>query len=262
MKRIGILYLCTGPYVVFWKDFFESFEKNFMPNTEKHYYVFSDSLDIYAADECNRVHTYNLQAQPWPLVTLLRFNTFLSIKEDLKNNDYLMFSNANIVCDAKVVEGEILPKDNQGLFFTMHPGYLDAKPKNMPFERRRNSTAYVSYKEGKKYVIGAFFGGKTKDFLEMSEELHEHICKDLKNNIIALWHDESHINWYIHNHSNYRLISSSYCYPWGLKADYEKKISAVSKIDKFDVNGFKGVDMYEKKASIVKRFMDYIMIRR
>ena len=34
-KSIGVLYICTGPYVLFWKDFFESFEKNFLPNIEK-----------------------------------------------------------------------------------------------------------------------------------------------------------------------------------------------------------------------------------
>ena len=47
-KSIGILYICTGPYVLFWKDFYESFEKNFLPSYEKRYYVFTDAEEIFA----------------------------------------------------------------------------------------------------------------------------------------------------------------------------------------------------------------------
>lgn len=28
MAKIAILYICTGKYVVFWKDFFDSYEEN------------------------------------------------------------------------------------------------------------------------------------------------------------------------------------------------------------------------------------------
>lgn len=34
-KSIGILYICTGPYYLFWEDFYNSCEKNFLPNYEK-----------------------------------------------------------------------------------------------------------------------------------------------------------------------------------------------------------------------------------
>ena len=52
-KTIGILYICTGPYVLFWQDFFESFEKFFLPELEKKYYVFTDADCIYAEEQDN-----------------------------------------------------------------------------------------------------------------------------------------------------------------------------------------------------------------
>ena len=52
-KSIGILYICTGPYVLFWKDFYESFEKNFLPSYEKKYYVFTDAEEIFAENNLN-----------------------------------------------------------------------------------------------------------------------------------------------------------------------------------------------------------------
>lgn len=36
-KSIGILYLCTGPYKLFWEDYYNSFEKNFLLDYEKLY---------------------------------------------------------------------------------------------------------------------------------------------------------------------------------------------------------------------------------
>ena len=39
--KIGILYICTGNYTVFWEDFYESFSKYFCTNSEIHYFVFS-----------------------------------------------------------------------------------------------------------------------------------------------------------------------------------------------------------------------------
>lgn len=45
-KSIGILYICTGPYVLFWKDFYKSFQEKFLVDFEKRYFVFSDAEEI------------------------------------------------------------------------------------------------------------------------------------------------------------------------------------------------------------------------
>ena len=43
MNKVAVLYICTGKYDVFWKDFYISYEKYFLPDCEKHYYVFTDA---------------------------------------------------------------------------------------------------------------------------------------------------------------------------------------------------------------------------
>lgn len=240
-KTIGILYICTGPYYLFWKDFYKSFEKNFLPNYEKKYFVFTDAETIYGEEKKN-VFKFNLDPQPWPLITLLRFSTFLKAEEQLKKCDYLMFSNANMICEAQISEEEFLPREDKGeeLFFTIHPGYSNKFKIKYPYDRNKKSHAYIPYNCGKKYVIGAMFGGKSEAFIKMSKTLKANIEEDLKNNVIAKWHDESHINHYIIGKSNIRYLSSEYCYPYGMNVDYERKISAVSKQAKFDVKSFKG----------------------
>lgn len=271
MKKIGIYYLCTGPYVLFWEDFFTTFEKNFLPNTEKHYYVFTDSDSVYAQDQCHRIHTYKLSKLPWPLVTLFRFDTFLSVREDVADCDYLMFSNANVVCENIVTEEEFLPDTSKGqeLAFTAHPGYYRTKKYHVPYDRNRKCLAYIPYNQGGNYVIGAMFCGTKDAFLKMSEVLKYRIEEDLKKNVIARWHDESHINRFIVGKEDYKLLSPAYCYPVGFELPVERKICGVSKQAKFDVNTFKGNYVKEEnpfsrrikkliKLYIDKEFLGYL----
>ena len=41
METVGILYICTGAYDVFWDDFYNTCEEHFV-GVEKKYFVFTD----------------------------------------------------------------------------------------------------------------------------------------------------------------------------------------------------------------------------
>ena len=49
--KVGILYICTGKYIVFWEEFYKSCQKYFLSDSEcvKQYYVFTDvdKNDVY-----------------------------------------------------------------------------------------------------------------------------------------------------------------------------------------------------------------------
>ena len=248
MEKIGILYICTGEYNVFWKYFYESAERFFLPELEKHYYVFTDRPENF--EGCNdRVHVKYISPLPWPLITLMRFHYFLEIKYELQKMDYLMFSNSNLKFVIPITQEEFLPRKSKGeeLFVTTHPGYADKYIWEAPYERSKSSTAYVPYNRGSKYVIGALNGGTSKAFLHMAEELSKNIQIDLKKNIIARWHDESHLNKYILTFNNFRLLDAAYCYPYGMQVSYDKKIETLGKEEYFDIKSYKGMeDKYEK----------------
>jgi hypothetical protein len=64
------------------------------------------------------------------------------------------------------------------------------------------------------YYQGCLWGGKVSDVLEMIEELDSRVNKDLENDVIAVWHDESHINkFFIRNKNNVNTLGSEYAYP-------------------------------------------------
>jgi hypothetical protein len=95
--KIGILYICTGKYSIFWKDFYLSVEKNFIEKEEKHYFVFTDSKEIDFEKKNSKIDKIYQENLGWPGNTLMRFHIFLNTKKELMNMDYLFFFNANLL---------------------------------------------------------------------------------------------------------------------------------------------------------------------
>lgn len=262
-RKVAVLYICTGDYEVFWRDFFISSEENFLKQSEVHYFVFTDKDKIYGEEECNRIHKRDIYAMPWPLITLLRFHIFLSVEEELEQFEYLFFFNSNMCCKRPVSEEEFLPRKEMGeeLVVTQHPGYFKTKVKNFPYERRKISKAYIPYNQGKVYVMGALIGGTSNAFLNMSKQLKQRINEDLSKGVIATWHDESQLNRYIIERNNWRLLSAAYCNPDSWDIPYEKIIVIVSKNKYFDIDKFKGIEEKKEFDNLPKYILNAICMR-
>jgi len=194
---IGILYICTGRYKIFWKKFYLSCEKYFLPGYQKKYIVFTDAEKIFAEDNVN-VHKHYQEKLDWPGNTLFRFETFLKAEADMASCDYLFFINSN----SKFVDNftdDILPDGitDNGLVVAQSPAFKEQKRSDFAYEKNPLSTAFISGDKGTHYFIGGLNGGKTENYLQMIRILKDNIKRDLENNIIAVWHDESHLNQYM-----------------------------------------------------------------
>ena len=97
MTKVGMLYICTGKYTVFWPEFYRTFNEKFLPNCEKKYFVFTDAPAIEYEDAPG-VHRIYQEPYPWPYSTLKRFSIFLTQETVLSKMDYLFFFNANLTC--------------------------------------------------------------------------------------------------------------------------------------------------------------------
>lgn len=231
--RIGILYICTGKYSIFWRKFYKSVEKYLMqgyPCTCE-YYVFTDSPLIYNEKKNPHIHRIYQENLGWPRNTLMRFHMFLAIKDRLEQEtDYLYFFNANMAFKVPVGK-EFLPDELlNGLIGVIHPGHYNKTNKEFPYDRNKNSKAYIPYGEGYNYYAGGLIGGTTSAFLKMSEVIRGHIEEDDKKGIMALWHDESHINRYFLDNLPSKL-SPAYCNPEGWILPYPVIIKLFDKVD-------------------------------
>lgn len=208
--RIGILYICTGKYDVFWKAFYESAEKYLCPEAEKHYFVFTDSEQIISE---GRVHKIYQERLGWPKDTLMRFHLFLDIKDQLKEMDYLFFFNANYTFTKIITTADLLPTENDNyLVGQIHPVAYHKKRKNFDYETNAQSTAYIPPATGKYYFAGGLLGGRAPEFLLMCFTLKNNIDKDLSKDIIAKWHDESYINQFF-SVVEPKKLNPGFCYP-------------------------------------------------
>lgn len=223
--KIAILYIATGKYIVFWKDFFASSEKYFLTGYHKEYFVFTDAIQ-YEQSTNDRVHTVPHKQLGWPYDTLMRFHIFSRIKEQLKAFDYIFFFNANMLFMQPITPEEFLPggKTDDGLMATLHPGYFNQPVSNFPYEQEQHeSKAYISKGKGMHYFMGGLNGGTTHAYLALIESLKNNTQVDLDNKIIAKWHDESQLNKYMLD-KNPKVLSPAYGYPEGRKLPFEPKI--------------------------------------
>lgn len=269
MQKIGILYICTGKYDIFWKDFYLSCEKYLLNDTdetgnkkfEKHYFVWTDAKEIFGETENKNIKKVYQEDLGWPGNTLMRFDMFLGQKESLKEMDYIFFFNANCLILENINEKEFLPDINIGekLLAVLHPYFLNKKRRFFTYENKNiNSLAYIKKNEGNMYFMGALNGGFTKSFLEAVEIMDKNTKTDLDQNIIARFHDESHWNRYLVDRDDIKVLEPEYLYPENYNVQFLPKIFLRNKDQFGDLNTIRNLKLKLSK-SIFKKI--YYLIR-
>lgn len=207
--KIAIITIATGRYDIFIPGLIESCQKNFLPTLEKKYFIFTDSDNIKSSGDVIRIEQKKLG---WPFDTMLRFHMFNTIKESLREFDYVFFMNSNLKITSTVGSFILETPEECGIIVTLHPGFYLQNKNKYPLERNPHSSFYIPQGKERYYFQGCFNGGKTQEFLEMSEILASLIDVDIENNIIPLWHDESALNWYLIE-KNPRILDPTFSYP-------------------------------------------------
>lgn len=195
----ALVFICTGKD--YWKYLKPAIDgaKKFFPSD---ILLFTDSTEKY--DVTKQVQ---IEHKGWPDVTLMRYHTILTEKEWLSQYDYVFYLDV----DMQIIK--TIPNDiyADGLTVVLHPSFVGQS--GTP-EIAECSTAYLPINKVKYYVMGSFQGGTSKSFLKMAETISNNIDKDKEINFIARWHDESHLNRYIHDNVPAKILSPDYaCRP-------------------------------------------------
>lgn len=203
--KIAIFSICLGKYDVFFEEFYASVNELFLPGHSKQFFIFSDQQLAV----CNNVRIIPQKKLGWPHDTMMRFHFLNRIKADLQPFDYIYFFNINM----KVLEPigtEVVPGWwNHYLMGCKHPLFFDKPRRQLPYERNSSISCAIPHSKGKAYYQGCFNGGRVREFLAMSEVLASNIDRDLANNLIPVFHDESQLNWY---YKNKRPLTLPYTY--------------------------------------------------
>ncbi|GHV21172.1 hypothetical protein FACS1894174_04210 [Bacteroidia bacterium] len=203
MKKVGIVYICRGRYILFWKDFYLSCEKHFFPKEgEKHYFVFTDGV-VY--DEENpRVHVYPIKKE-FDVSGLLRPDMFLKAETKLKEMDYVYFFNANLKF-VKDIGIEYFPASPDELVVIPHSFVIKKRRKvDFPYEKNTDSLVFVSDNDNIIYIAGEGNGASSELFLKLVKETTIRTQEVLSKEIVVTFHNDFHPNRYILN-SEVRII--------------------------------------------------------
>lgn len=204
--KICILTIATNKYLQFVEKLYEDISEKFCPGAEISCLLFTDH-EIEESGDNVRVHY--IDHEPWPMPTLKRYNYFVKEKDFILEHDYCFYFDADMRID-EVVEMDEVCRD---LVATRHGYQSLMDPSSQSFDRNPKSLACVPLDEKTvTYYAGGFNGGKTEVFMEMAETIAERVNKDLEKNVVALWHDESHMNRYLIDTPPTLDLDPTYCY--------------------------------------------------
>jgi ribosomal protein L31 len=205
--KIAICLIATNKYT----DFFYRLEKeifsHFLSTENVHIHLFTNKY-ISKKKISKNISIHKIIHEPWPLVTLKRFQYISSIEDSLLNYDYIFYMDVDMKINSPI-GNEILGS----IISTKHPGYVDSEKTEFPVCKDSNSTAYIKdTSQLKNYFAGGFFGGESKEFLKLSSTLEKNIQTDINNKCIPIWHDESHLNFYLSETRPTKILDEHYCF--------------------------------------------------
>jgi len=219
MSKIGLLIIATNRYIEFLGPLLKSADKFFLKNHEVTYFVFTNqNIDIKTS---RKISAIEIEHKPWPWMTLGRYKIFSDNSDILSEMDYLYYCDVDMLFVDDV--GDEIIGDRVA---THHCGfYLErGTPETNP-----ESFAFVKQDEYMVYLAGGFNGGTSEEYLKMSNQLSKNIIKDYSNNIIAIWHDESHMNRYFIDNKPSIILDPGYCYHEGSNRPFKKRLLALIK---------------------------------
>lgn len=226
--KIGLLVIATNDYTDFLQPLITSADKHLLKERSYEgrstkldvtYFVFSNK-DLNLQSDRDIIYT-KVHHKPWPWMTLGRYHIFHEVHDKLKDMDFLYYCDSDMLFVDAV--GQEILGERVG---TIHPGFLGGRgtPESNP-----QSTAYIPANVPVSYCAGGFNGGSSSEFLAMAEKLSRNISQDFHNGIIAIWHDESHLNRYYAEFAPTVRLDPSYCYPESWDLPFPKKLLALDK---------------------------------
>ena len=232
MIKIAVVFIGTGKYLNFLPTWYESCENFLVKNIQKKYFVFTDGDIDDLPENINLFYQEHLQ---WPYITLYRWNTILQIKKDLLDFDYVLFLDADMrVVDEILEEDLFTDKKYIGVHHPCH--FLGMEPHTKypgAFETNQKSCAAITSEDDISiYWQGCLWGGKVPYVIEMIEQLDKRTKIDEEKNIIAQWHDESHMNkFFLENKNDVHTLGPQFAYPevFSNFCDFDPKIVHLSK---------------------------------
>ncbi|XP_066547653.1 alpha-1,3-galactosyltransferase 2 [Amia ocellicauda] len=219
---VALTVFAVGKYLdAYLKDFLTSAESHFMPGLRVVYYVFTDSPErvpkIQLGPQRSIVIMKVEKHKRWQDISMMRMKTISNIIES-----HIRHQARYVFCmDVDQIFVGRFGSEALGDSVALMHSFFYHSPKFMyTYDRNPNSVAFME--KGDLYYHAAVFGGKWENVQHLAESCYLGIMTDKRNQVEALWHDESHLNKYFWIHKPSKVLSPEYC--WATEVGYRRDL--------------------------------------
>jgi len=242
---MAIVSIATNIYIEYWAHLAKSLDKFLEDPESMQLHVFTDNIErakeIALELENISVEVWEIPPLRWPEATLHRYRIIAHYAPKL-TQDFIMYLDADMVIESPFTIRSLAGLANQSMCFVAHPGFYRpsgwaraalyiSRPQLLKddflkvvaqgglgaWESSVKSQAYVPKISRKHYVCGGTWFGTREAVLGMCQLLDSRVAIDEESRVQAVWHDESHLNWFYANFPA-NIVDPRYCmnpeYPW------------------------------------------------
>lgn len=175
------------------------------------YYVFTDAPEMVPNLKLGRQRSMKVikveKYSRWQDISMMRMKTISeTIESDIRHHSTYVFC-FDVDQEFKGRFGSEALGDSVAL---LHAHFYKLPKERFTYDKNPKSKAYME--TGDFYYHAAIFGGSWKYVKNLTDACYLNIMEDKKNNVEALWHDESHLNKYFWLYKPSRLLSPEYCW--------------------------------------------------
>jgi hypothetical protein len=241
-EEVGVLTVATNQYIEYWEQMALGADKWLFHGSSVTLHVFTDQAERAAAigSRLDRVQVRPIPIPPlrWPAATIERYRLIKDHSRDVRG-ELLLHVDADMVFSSPV--GPELDPSHWpgGLALVRHPGYF--RPMGLArgafyarhpgtlasdlvlwrtagglgaWEDRPASQAFVPRASRRSYLCGGVWFGARDSILRMCSTLADAVEADAEAGLMAVWHDESHLNRYASAHPH-AVLGPEYCFVVG-----------------------------------------------
>lgn len=237
---LTIFSIATSRYLDYWVNLIDSYFSTSSINANVRWLLLTDRPSeiperiLHILGENLKVRT--IQHSEWPYPTLMRYQYILESMHDVSTDNFVYLDADMLIASAEFTTSILTQLRNNPLVLVRHPGfYRETGVGRIHFyalnprfvirdlilsirygalgtwETKKYSTAYVPRAHRKSYVCGGIWFGKSDAIFEMCSQLSKSITVDLDKDIIAKYHDESHLN-YFNAFNQVALMPPAFCF--------------------------------------------------